>query len=104
MNARVGAYKFLKAGLAALSSAFLFTLIADNEFIKSSTYDKISKKYGDAARKRVVGLNDLMVKLKDASEAEKLGSPASHGCIRLSIADSKWLYDQLPTGTPIHIY
>ena len=39
-----------------------------------------------------------------ASEAEKLGSPASHGCIRLSIADSKWLYDQLPTGTPIHIY
>lgn len=72
MNAHVGAYKFLKAGLAALSSAFLFTLIADNEFIKSSTYDKISKKYGDAARKRVVGLNDLMIKLKDASEAEKL--------------------------------
>lgn len=36
-------------------------------------------------------------------EAEKLGVPASHGCVRLTVADAKWLYEQLPTGTPVHI-
>ncbi|NEG54576.1 L,D-transpeptidase [Bifidobacterium platyrrhinorum] len=36
-------------------------------------------------------------------EALKLGRPASHGCVRLSIADAKWLYEQLPDGTPVTI-
>lgn len=36
-------------------------------------------------------------------EGAKLGRPASHGCVRLSIADAKWLYDQLPEGTPVTI-
>lgn len=39
-----------------------------------------------------------------ASEGAKLGKPASHGCIRLSIADAKWLYNELPDNTPVHIY
>lgn len=35
------------------------------------------------------------------SEAAKLGKqPASHGCIRLSIPDSKWMM-QMPTGTKV---
>ncbi|MBW3087867.1 L,D-transpeptidase [Bifidobacterium sp. 82T24] len=38
-----------------------------------------------------------------ASEAEKLGRPASHGCVRLSVADAQWLYRQLPEGTPVSI-
>ncbi|MBT1181940.1 L,D-transpeptidase [Bifidobacterium sp. CP2] len=36
-------------------------------------------------------------------EAAKLGRPASHGCVRLSIADAKWFYDQMPAGTPVTI-
>lgn len=36
-------------------------------------------------------------------EGAKLGRPASHGCVRLSIADAKWLYEQLPDGTPVTI-
>lgn len=36
-------------------------------------------------------------------EGAKLGQPASHGCVRLSIADARWLYEQLPDGTPVHI-
>ncbi len=33
----------------------------------------------------------------------RLGSPASAGCIRMTVADAKWLYDYVPTGTPIKI-
>lgn len=32
-----------------------------------------------------------------------LGTPASHGCIRLSEADSKWLYDNIPSGSKVII-
>lgn len=32
-----------------------------------------------------------------------LGTPASHGCIRLSEADSKWLYDNIPSGSKVLI-
>ena len=31
-------------------------------------------------------------------EYEKLGSPASHGCIRLELENAKWLYEMLPLG------
>lgn len=34
----------------------------------------------------------------------KLGQPASQGCIRLSVADSKWIYDNCPPGTLVTIY
>ena len=37
-------------------------------------------------------------------EYNKLGSPASRGCIRLCLADIKWLYDNCPTGFPVVIY
>jgi len=33
-----------------------------------------------------------------------LGSPASKGCIRLSVADSKWIYDNCGKGTIVEIY
>ncbi|MGG5318991.1 L,D-transpeptidase [Enterococcus sp. AZ072] len=33
------------------------------------------------------------------SEAEALGvRPTSHGCIRLSVPDAKWIYDTVPVG------
>lgn len=44
---------------------------------------------------------------KDALEAEeynKLGEAASLGCIRLAVADAKWIYDNCPTGTLVTIY
>jgi lipoprotein-anchoring transpeptidase ErfK/SrfK len=33
-----------------------------------------------------------------------LGKPASHGCIRLAIANAKWIYDNVPRSTTVHIY
>lgn len=37
-------------------------------------------------------------------EFNKLGSPASHGCVRLSTMDAKWVYDNCSVGTKVTIY
>ncbi len=37
-------------------------------------------------------------------EADKLGIPASHGCVRLAAEDAQWLYNNLPAGTPVSIH
>lgn len=37
-------------------------------------------------------------------EYNKLGTPASMGCIRLSIVDVKWIYDNCALGMPVVIY
>lgn len=37
-------------------------------------------------------------------EFNKLGTPASLGCIRLAVADVKWIYDECKLGTTVVIY
>lgn len=39
----------------------------------------------------------------NAYSYNRLGSPASAGCIRMTVADAKWLYDYVSTGTPVKI-
>ncbi|WP_283607092.1 L,D-transpeptidase family protein [Faecalispora anaeroviscerum] len=43
--------------------------------------------------------NRQMVK----GEAEKLGQPASHGCVRLSMENAKWFYDNIKEDTKVVI-
>ena len=38
-----------------------------------------------------------------AEEARKLGGKASHGCIRLSLSDAKWIYTNIKFGTKVVI-
>lgn len=39
------------------------------------------------------------------AEAQHLGlRPSSHGCIRLSIPDARWLYENIQKGTPVSIH
>jgi len=38
------------------------------------------------------------------AEFNKLGKAASHGCIRLTVADAKWIYDNCPSGTLVEIF
>ncbi|MDF2587967.1 MAG: Choline binding protein [Anaerocolumna sp.] len=38
------------------------------------------------------------------TQYNKLGSSASHGCIRLSVVDAKWIYDNCGVGTTVEIY
>ncbi len=37
------------------------------------------------------------------NEARRLGRKASHGCIRLSVPDAKWIYQHIPYGTRVVI-
>jgi lipoprotein-anchoring transpeptidase ErfK/SrfK len=37
-------------------------------------------------------------------EAEKLGTKASHGCLRLSVEDAKWMFDHIRPGTKVHVH
>ena len=34
---------------------------------------------------------------------DKLGKAASHGCIRMCVRDSKWIYDNCPIGTQVRV-
>lgn len=43
--------------------------------------------------------NDLSYKLYN-----QLGTICSHGCVRLTCADAKWIYDNCPVGTTVRIY
>ena len=45
-----------------------------------------------------VSINDPKV-----SSYKMLGHKASHGCIRLTVADAKWIYDNCGEGTVVHI-
>ena len=40
----------------------------------------------------------------ESEEFNKLGTPASLGCIRLQIKDCKWIYDECPSGTRVILY
>lgn len=42
--------------------------------------------------------NDL-----EMDEFEKLGQPASLGCVRLCVRDAKWIYDNCPNGTQVRV-
>ena len=46
-------------------------------------------------------------KTKDSlewDEYNKLGTPASKGCVRMTVRDVKWIYNNCPRGTTVKIY
>ncbi len=51
----------------------------------------------------VAGSNTTSYNLS-AGEYNKLGSPASHGCVRLNVINAKWIYDHCALGTTVHIF
>lgn len=62
------------------------TRIVDQILFHSSSYDQPS--------------NDKLI----ASEFNKLGEAVSHGCIRLTVEDAKWIYEKCKLGTIVEIY
>lgn len=69
-----------------------------------------SPKYGQGGKNYVqfkgnylyhsIPLDSTQTKVLDYT----LGEPASHGCIRLAIEDSKWLYDNINEGSTVLIF
>lgn len=51
----------------------------------------------------VAGANTTSFNLNPA-EYNRLGSPASHGCVRLCVKDAKWIYDNCKIGMQVTIY
>lgn len=43
-------------------------------------------------------------KSQPTAQFNALGSAASHGCVRLSVMDAKWIYDNCSVGTKVTIY
>ena len=41
---------------------------------------------------------------KTSIQDGRLGINASHGCVRLSLTNAKWIYDNIPRGTKVIIY
>ena len=62
------------------------TQITGNYLFHSSPYNSPHK-------------NDLSYRLYN-----QLGTVCSHGCVRLTVADAKWIYDNCPLGTTVSIY
>lgn len=62
------------------------TQIVGNYLFHSSPYNSPNK-------------NDLSYRLYN-----QLGTVCSHGCVRLTVADAKWIYDNCPLGTTVTIY
>lgn len=50
------------------------------------------------------GNNSLNKDDLNAGDFNNLGLGVSHGCIRLTVEDAKWIHDNCPTGTEVVIY
>ena len=59
---------------------------------------------GDILFHSVYYLEAYDKKSQPTSQFNALGSAASHGCIRLSVMDAKWIYDNCRVGTKVTIY
>ncbi len=79
--------------------------------IQNRGYHFFSQKYGEGAYYwvRIFGnylFHSIPVDIEGKviqEEAEKLGCPASHGCVRLSFEDAEWFYENVPDGALVVI-
>ncbi|OGF23208.1 hypothetical protein A3D45_01350 [Candidatus Falkowbacteria bacterium RIFCSPHIGHO2_02_FULL_42_9] len=61
--------------------------------------------YWLSLRNGYFGIHELPVWPNGAKEgANHLGTPVSHGCVRLGVGPAKFLYDWAPIGTAVKIY
>ena len=48
--------------------------------------------------------HSILYNMKGALVDTRLGQSLSHGCVRLSVSDAKWLYENIKDGTGVHIF
>ena len=58
---------------------------------------------GNPLGTRWMGLSAPYVGIHGTPDAASIGYSASHGCIRMRIADAEWLFQRVEVGTPVFI-
>jgi lipoprotein-anchoring transpeptidase ErfK/SrfK len=58
---------------------------------------------GNPLGTRWMGLNVGAVGIHGTPDAASIGYSASHGCIRMRIANAEWLFERVRIGTPVYI-
>jgi lipoprotein-anchoring transpeptidase ErfK/SrfK len=58
---------------------------------------------GNPLGTRWMGISAPYVGIHGTPDAASIGYSASHGCVRMRIADAEWLFQQVKVGTPVFI-
>jgi L,D-transpeptidase catalytic domain len=58
---------------------------------------------GNPLGTRWMGLSEPLVGIHGTPDTASIGYSASHGCIRMHIADAEWLFERVELGTPVFI-
>lgn len=58
---------------------------------------------GNPLGTRWMGFDRYLVGIHGTSNAASIGTPASHGCVRMYTWDAEWLFDRVRPGTPVFV-
>lgn len=86
-----------RTGLYKIRRKYRWRLLVGN------VYGQYSSGFSSSYLFHSVPYNKQSVDTLDNEEYDKLGTPASHGCVRLCVRDSKWIYDNCPIGTQVFV-
>lgn len=86
-----------RTGMYKVKAKYLWRLLVGN------VYGQYSSAIGNNYLFHSVPYDKMDSSTIDDDEYDKLGAPASHGCIRLCVRDSKWIFDNVPIGTQVNI-
>ena len=65
--------------------------------------DPVPPGAGNPLGTRWMGISAPYVGIHGTPDAASIGYSASHGCVRMRIADAEWLFHQVKVGTPVFI-
>lgn len=72
-------------------------------YLKGNVYGQYATRISGSYLFHSVPYYKKNVKTVETAEYNKLGSQASLGCVRLTVADAKWIYDKCRIGTKVVI-
>ena len=91
-------------GTFAISDKYRWRALYANDAHTKLCYGQYACRYADGCLFHSVPYNEQTKNSLMYREYNKLGTTASHGCIRLTVADAKWLYENCPSGTVVRVY
>lgn len=82
----------------------VFTLLVRDEWFYNPKFERGAKYYIAFKGDKYLFHSEPYYSDKKTIWEERLGVPMSHGCIRHSTENQKWIYDNIPDGTKVIIY